>query len=53
VVKFLFSTRPFPKGTDFAKVSQRRLTAVQNRMNNYPRKALSGRSPRAFATLLA
>jgi IS30 family transposase len=45
--------RFFPKGTDFAKVSQRRLTAVQNRMNNYPRKALSGRSPRAFATLFA
>ncbi|MDR2359781.1 MAG: IS30 family transposase, partial [Oscillospiraceae bacterium] len=43
----------FPKGTDFAKVSQRRLTAVQNWMNNYPRKALSGRSPRAFAVLLA
>lgn len=45
--------RFFPKGTDFAKVSQRRLTAVQDWMNNYPRKALSGHSPRSFAALFA
>jgi IS30 family transposase len=41
--------RFFPKGTDFAKVSQRRIKHVQNWMNNYPRRIFGGRSPNQFA----
>ncbi|MDR0916495.1 MAG: IS30 family transposase [Oscillospiraceae bacterium] len=39
--------RFFPKGTDFSKVSTRRIAAVQNWMNNYPRKILGGKTPLA------
>ena len=30
--------RFFPKGTDFSKISKKRIAAVQDWMNNYPRK---------------
>lgn len=36
----------FPKGSDFAKISARQLQHVQNLLNNRPRKALKGRTPR-------
>lgn len=35
--------RFFPKGTDFSKISKKRIAAVQNWMNNYPRKSCNGR----------
>lgn len=41
--------RFYPKGTDFSKVSKRKLLAVQNWMNNYPRRSLGGLSPNHFA----
>ena len=37
--------RWFPKGTDFAKISQRRIKAVERWMNNYPRKILGWKTP--------
>jgi IS30 family transposase len=45
--------RFFPKGTDFSKISQRRLTKVQNWMNNYPRRILGGLAPTYYAKLVA
>lgn len=37
--------RWFPKGTDFTKVSPRRIKKVENWMNNYPRKILGWLTP--------
>ena len=37
--------RWFPKGTDFAKVSQRKIKAVEYWMNHYPRKILGWKMP--------
>ena len=37
--------RWFPKGTDFSKVSKKQVAAVQEWMNNYPRKILGWNTP--------
>lgn len=37
--------RFFPKGTDFSKVTKKQVAAVQNWMNNYPRKVLNWATP--------
>ena len=37
--------RFFPKGTDFSKVTKRQVAAVQDWMNNYPRKVLDWLTP--------
>ncbi len=37
--------RWFPKGTDFSKVSQRKIKAVERWMNHYPRKILGWKTP--------
>lgn len=37
--------RWFPKGTDFSKVSKKQVAAVQEWMNNYPRKILNWNTP--------
>ncbi len=39
--------RFFPKGTDFSKVSKAELQAVENWINNYPRRILGGISSKA------
>lgn len=41
--------RFFPKGTDFSKISKKRIAAVQNWMNNYPRKILQWQTPNEAA----
>ena len=46
--------RFFPKGTDFSKVTKKQVAAVQNWMNNYPRKILDWMTPlEAEAKLIA
>jgi len=37
--------RFFPKGTDFTKVTKKQVAAVQDWMNNYPRKILGWKTP--------
>lgn len=37
--------RFFPKGTDFTKVTKKQVAAVQDWMNNYPRKILNWKTP--------
>lgn len=37
--------RFFPKGTDFTRVTKKRIANVQNWMNGYPRKILNWRTP--------
>jgi IS30 family transposase len=37
--------RFFPKGTDFANVSEWEIAKAQTRMNRYPRKILNGLPP--------
>ena len=37
--------RFFPKGTDFAKVTKKRITELQDWMNGYPRKILDWKTP--------
>lgn len=37
--------RWFPKGTDFSKVTKKRVAEIQNWMNNYPRKILGWNTP--------
>ena len=37
--------RTFPKGTDFSRVSDKRLANVVHRLNNRPRKCLGYRTP--------
>ena len=41
--------RFFPKGTDFSKVSKKRIADVQDWMNNYPRKILGWQTPNEAA----
>lgn len=41
--------RWFPKGTDFAKVPQRQIAALQDWMNSYPRKILDWKTPTELA----
>ena len=41
--------RWFPKGTDFTKVTKKRVAEVQNWMNDYPRKILDWYSPNELA----
>lgn len=46
--------RQFPKGTDFSKVSERRVQEVARWVNAYPRELFGfGTSAEAFATALA
>lgn len=37
--------RWFPKGTDFKQVSERKITELEEWMNNYPRKSLGWKTP--------
>ena len=41
--------RFFPKGTDFSKISKKRIAAVQDWMNNYPRRVLGWQTPNEAA----
>lgn len=41
--------RFLPKGTDFTKVSKKRIAAIQDWMNNYPRRALNWQTPNQAA----
>lgn len=41
--------RWFPKGTDFTKVSKKRIAEIQDWMNNYPRKILNWNTPNEAA----
>lgn len=41
--------RFFPKGTDFSKISKKRIAAVQDWMNNYPRRVLNWQTPNEAA----
>ena len=41
--------RFFPKGTDFSKISKKRIAAIQDWMNNYPRKILQWQTPNEAA----
>ena len=40
----------FPKGTDFAKITDTQVAAVQDWMNNYPRKVLGWKTPLEMAS---
>lgn len=42
--------RFFPKGTDFTKVTKKQVAAVQDWMNNYPRKILNWMTPNQMAS---
>ena len=44
--------RWFPKGTDFSKVTAAQLAALQDWINNYPRKFSTGQSPIQFLASL-
>lgn len=37
--------RWFPKGTDFSKITKKQVAAIQEWMNNYPRKILNWQTP--------
>ena len=41
--------RWFPKGTDFSRVTKKRIAATQEWMNNYPRKILGWETPERMA----
>lgn len=41
--------RFLPKGTDFTKVSKKRIAAIQDWMNNYPRRTLNWQTPNQAA----
>ena len=41
--------RFFPKGTDFSKVTKKRITEIQDWMNSYPRKVLGWAAPADLA----
>lgn len=41
--------RFLPKGTDFTKVSKKRIAAIQDWMNNYPRRVLNWQTPNQAA----
>ena len=40
--------RWFPKGTDFSRVSKKRIAAIQDWMNNYPRRILGWNTPNDY-----
>lgn len=40
--------RFFPKGTDFSKVTKKRIAEIQNWMNSYPRKILDWAAPNDY-----
>ena len=42
--------RWFPKGTDFDKIKPSRIQAVEDWMNNYPRKLLDWKTPREISS---
>ncbi|MBQ0038471.1 MAG: IS30 family transposase, partial [Clostridiales bacterium] len=44
--------RFFPKGTDFSRVSKKRIAAVEHWMNHYPRKILGWCCPADFALVV-
>jgi len=44
--------RFLPKGTDFSRVSHRKVQHIQSWMNHYPRKILNGLSPERFLMCL-
>ncbi|MEA4934760.1 MAG: IS30 family transposase [Lawsonibacter sp.] len=41
--------RWFPKGTDFTKISKKRIAEIQHWMNHYPRKILNWKCPKEAA----
>lgn len=41
--------RWFPKGTDFSRITKKQIRAVQDWMNDYPRKVLGWKCPNDFA----
>ena len=41
--------RFFPKGTDFTKITKKQVAAIQDWMNNYPRKILNWKTPNQMA----
>lgn len=41
--------RFFPKGTDFTRISKKRIAAIQEWMNNYPRRVLNWNTPNDYA----
>lgn len=45
--------RWFPKGTDFSRVTKKRIAATQEWMNNYPRKILGWETPENMAAAFA
>lgn len=45
--------RWFPKGTDFSRVTKKRIAATQEWMNNYPRKILGWETPESMAAAFA
>ncbi len=45
--------RFFPKGTDFSRITQKQVQAVQDWMNNYPRKILGWNTPAQMLKELA
>ena len=45
--------RWFPKGTDFTRITKKRIAATQEWMNNYPRKVLGWETPETMATAFA
>lgn len=40
--------RWFPKGTDFTRISKKRIAAIQDWMNNYPRRILGWNTPNDY-----
>lgn len=45
--------RFFPKGTDFTEIDEARIAAVQDWMNNYPRKILNWKTPNQMCNTIA
>ena len=41
--------RWFPKGTDFSRISKKRIAEIQDWMNSYPRKILGWETPGTMA----
>ena len=41
--------RFFPKGTDFSRITKKRIAELQNWMNSYPRKVLDWKTPEEWA----
>lgn len=45
--------RWFPKGTDFTKITKKKIAELQDWMNNYPRKILNWATPDEIARMAA